>query len=107
MTSVFSNCQGDLLLQDSKLMLSNMKLTDALTISSASADLPELLRGELQMEFGLAAFSGNIQGELRSGEHEEHLIFESSGTFSNISVAQLAAFFGEDADGSIKEGIPW
>ena len=49
-------------------------------------------------------FSGNIQGELTSGAREEHLVFESSGTFANISVAQLAAFFGEDADGSIKAG---
>jgi hypothetical protein len=104
MTGVFSNCRGSLLLEDSKLMLSDMKLTDALTIASASADLPELLRGELQMKFALNAFSGNIEGELKSGEHAEHLIFESSGTFSNISVAQLAAFLGEDADGSITEG---
>jgi autotransporter translocation and assembly factor TamB len=81
-----------------------MKLTDALSITSASADLPELLRGHLQMEFALDAFSGNIQGELKSGAREEHLVFESDGTFSNISVAQLAAFFGEDADGSIKDG---
>ncbi len=104
MSSVFSNCRGSLLLQDSKLMLANMKLTDALSIKSASADLPELLRGQLQMEFALDAFSGSIQGELKSGAREEHLIFESSGVFSNISVAQLAAFFGEDADGSITEG---
>jgi len=104
MTGVFSNCRGSLLLKDSKLELAGMKITDALTISSASADLPELLRGQLQMEFDLDAFSGNIQGELSSGAHEEHLVFDSSGTFANISVAQLAAFFGEDADGSIKEG---
>jgi len=104
MTSIFSNCRGSLLLQGSKLVLANMKLTDALSIASASADLPELLRGQLQMEFALDAFSGNIQGELRSGEREEHLLFESSGTFANISVAQLGAFFGQDADGSIKEG---
>ena len=104
MTSVFSNCRGSLTLKDSKLELANMKITDALSISSASADLPELLRGQLQMEFGLDAFSGNIQGELSSGAHEQHLVFDSSGTFSNISVAQLAAFFGDDADGSIKQG---
>jgi hypothetical protein len=104
MTSVFSNCRGSLLLEDSKLVLANMKLTDALSITSASADLPELLRGQLQMEFALDAFSGNIQGELKSFAREQHLDFESSGTFSNISVAQLAAFFGQDADGSIKEG---
>ncbi len=66
MTSVFSNCRGSLLLQDSKLVLANMKLTDSLSIASASADLPELLRGQLQMEFALDAFSGNIQGELNS-----------------------------------------
>jgi len=104
MTSVFSNCRGSLLLEDSKLMLANMKLTDSLTIASASADLPELLRGHLEMEFALNAFSGNIQGDLRSGAREEHLVFESSGTFSNISVAQLGAFFGQDADGTINEG---
>jgi hypothetical protein len=104
MTSVFSNCRGSLLLQDSKLVLANMKLTDALSITSASADLPELLRGQLQMEFALDAFSGNIQGELRSRAREQHLDFESSGTFANISVAQLAAFFSQDADGSIKQG---
>jgi autotransporter translocation and assembly factor TamB len=104
MTGVFSNCRGTLTLADSKLVLSNMKLTDSLSIASASADLPELLRGQLQMEFALNAFSGNIQGELSSGAREEHLIFESSGTFGNISVAQLAAFFGQDADGTIKTG---
>ena len=104
MTSIFSNCRGSLLLQDSKLVLANMKLTDSLSIASASADLPELLRGQVQMEFALDAFSGNIRGELSSRAREEHLLFESSGTFANISVAQLAAFFGEDADGSIKEG---
>ena len=104
MTGLFSNCRGSLLLQDSTLVLANMKLTDALSISSASADLPELLRGRLQMKFGLDAFSGNIQGELSSAAREEHLDFESSGTFSNISVAQLAAFFGQDADGTVNQG---
>ncbi len=104
MSSVFSNCRGTLLLQDSKLMLANMKLTDSLTIASASADLPALLRGELQMQFALDAFSGSIQGELKSSTHDESLVFDGSGTFSNISVAQLAAFLGEDADGSITKG---
>jgi hypothetical protein len=104
MTSVFSNCRGSLLLQGSKLVLANMRLTDAFSIASASADLPELLRGRLQMKFALDAFSGNIQGELNSGAHDGRLVFDGSGTFANISVAQLAAFFGQDADGSIKEG---
>ncbi len=104
LTSVFSNCRGSLLIQDSKLVLSGMKLTDSLTIASASADLPELLRGQLQMQFALDAFSGNIQGEIQSGAHEEHLIFDGSGTFANVSVAQLAAFLGEDADGLIRDG---
>ena len=104
MTSLFSNCHGSLLIHDSKLVLAGMKLTDSLTIDSASADLPALLRGELQMEFALDAFSGNIQGELQSGAHEEHIIFDGSGTFAHISVAQLAAFLGEDADGQIKDG---
>ena len=105
MTSLFSNCRGSLLIQDSRLVLAGMKLTDSITIATASADLPELLRGQLQMEFALNAFSGDIQGELQSGAHEEHLIFDGSGTFAHISVAQLAAFLGgEDADGEIKDG---
>jgi hypothetical protein len=104
MTSVYSNCRGSLLLQDSRLILAGMKLTDALSINSASADLPALLRGELQMNFSLDAFSGSIDGELRSIARPHHLDFEGDGTFSNISVAQLAAFFGQDADGSIKQG---
>jgi hypothetical protein len=104
MSSVFSNCRGALLIQDSKLVLTGMKLTDSLTIASASADLPELLRGQLHMQFALNAFTGDIQGELQSGAHEEHLIFDGSGTFSHISVAQLAAFLGADADGVINDG---
>jgi hypothetical protein len=104
MTGLFSNCHGALLLKDSQLMLANMKLTDSLSITSASADLPELLRGQLQMNFAMDAFGGNIQGEVSNAAPEEHLEFESSGTFSNISVAQLAAFLGQDADGSITEG---
>ncbi|HEX4086139.1 MAG TPA: hypothetical protein VHY22_14585 [Chthoniobacteraceae bacterium] len=104
MTSVFSNCRGSLLLQGSQLELADMRLADSLRVVSATADLPALLRGQLQMQFNLDAFSGNIAGELSSAAREEHLQFESSGTFSNISVAQLAAFFGEDADGIIKQG---
>jgi hypothetical protein len=102
MTGLFSNCRGSLLIQDSQLILANMKLADSLSITSASADLPGLLRGQLQMQFALDAFSGKVQGELTNAapDHE----FDSSGTFSNISVAQLAAFFGQDADGSITEG---
>ncbi|MGA3171154.1 MAG: hypothetical protein ABSE62_09075 [Chthoniobacteraceae bacterium] len=104
MTGLYSNCRGTLLIQGTKLMLANMKLTDALTIASASADLPELLRGRLQMQFALDAFSGNVQGELNSSDHDDRLVFDGGGTFSSISVAQLAAFFGEDADGSITKG---
>jgi hypothetical protein len=104
MTSLFSNCRGSLLIQDSRLILAGMKLTDSLTIDSASADLPALLRGELEMQFALDAFSGGIQGEIRSGAHEEHLNFDGSGAFAHISVAQLAAFLGQDADGQIKDG---
>ena len=81
-----------------------MKLTDALSITSASADLAKLLQGRLEMKFSLAAFSGAIGGDLKSGAREEHLIFDGSGNFSNISVAQLGAFFGQDAGGSIKGG---
>jgi hypothetical protein len=104
MTSLFSNCRGALLIQDSKLLLTGMKLSDSLTIASASADLPELLRGRLQMQFALDAFTGSVQGELESGPHEAHILFDGSGTFAHISVAQLAAFLGQDADGLIKDG---
>jgi hypothetical protein len=102
MTGLFSNCRGSLLIQDSQLILANMKLADALSITSASADLPELLRGQVQMQFALDAFSGNVQGDLSNAGQDRE--FESSGTFSNISVAQLGAFFGQDADGSITAG---
>jgi hypothetical protein len=102
MVGLFSNCTGSLGLHESQLVLWDMKLADSVSIASASADLPALLHGRLQMQFELAAFSGKIQGELSSGE--EHLQFDSDGTFSHISVKQLAAFFGQDADGSITEG---
>ncbi len=104
MRNTFSDCHGTLLLEDSKLRLASMKLTDSISITSASAELPALLGGQLQMEFALAAFSGNIQGDLHSAAQQDHLQFESGGTFANISVAQLGAFLGEDADGTIKQG---
>ena len=104
MTSVFSNCRGALRLEGSRLILEGMKLTDSLSIMSASADLPELLRGQVEMAFALDAFSGNIEGELRSSSREQHLVFDGNGTFANISVAQLGAFLGQDADGTIQAG---
>lgn len=104
MTTLFSNCRGVLELQDSKLLIAGMQLSDSLSITSASADIPDLLQGQLEVEFALAAFSGSIQGDLHSSAREQHLFFESSGTFSNISVAQLAAFLGQDAEGTIKAG---
>jgi hypothetical protein len=62
LTGLFSNCHGSLLLQDSQLVLGDMKLTDSLSITSASADMPELLRGRLLSKFALDAFSGHVQG---------------------------------------------
>jgi len=100
----FANLRGTIALQDSRLTIADIKLEDALVIQNASADLPELLRGRLKMEFALGAFGGSIRGELRNAQRDQHLNFEGSGTFSQISIAQLASFLNEDADGAIKEG---
>lgn len=104
LTTHFANLHGTIALQNSRLALADLKLGDTLVIQNASADLPELLRERLKMDFALAAFGGAIRGELRSAPRDQHLNFESIGTFSRISIAQLADFFNEDADGAIKEG---
>src|SRR5439155_9742578 len=78
--------------------------TPAVTLQNLSTDIIELARGRLRMSFALAAFGATISGGIKNIAQDEHLNFESTGTFLNISVAQLAAFLGEDADGTIKEG---
>jgi hypothetical protein len=100
----FANVRGTVALQDSRISLADLKLEETVTLQSAKTDFIELLRGQLRMDVALAAFGGTIQGEVKSGSRDEHLNFESTGNFSNISVAQLAAFLGEDADGTIKDG---
>ncbi|MEA3187164.1 MAG: TamB, inner membrane protein subunit of complex [Chthoniobacter sp.] len=102
--TTFNNLRGTIALQNAQATVAAMKLGDDLVLQNVSADLPELLRGRLKVNFALSAFSGTIRGELRSAPRDKHLNFESSGGFSQISIAQLAAFLDEDAAGVIKEG---
>ncbi len=104
LTTKFQDLRGTIALQNSRLVLAGITLEDSLLIQNASADLPELLHGRLKMDFALAAFNGAVRGELRSASRDQHVNFEGSGTFSQISIAKLAAFLNRDADGVIKEG---
>ena len=104
LTTHFEDVRGEIALQNSRASVADLKLRDALVLQNASTDILVLLRGKLQTDFSLAAFGGTIRGEIKSGERDPHLNFDSAGTFSQISIAQLGAFLGEDADGTIREG---
>lgn len=104
LSTQFTGVRGTVARQDARLTLADMPLAERLVLQNASANLPEMAQGRLRMDFSLAAFGGTIRGELKSSTREEHLNFESAGTFSSISVGELAAFLGEDADGTIREG---
>lgn len=100
----FADLRGTIALQDSRVTVANLPFEHALVLQSASANLVELARGRLLVDFALAAFGGTIRGDLKSSNRDENLNFESAGRFAQISVARLAAFLGEDADGTIREG---
>lgn len=106
LVTVFTDLHGSMALKNARIAsIAGMKLAPALTIRSASIDLVRFLHERFQVEFDLAAFGGNIRGELRSAPSRQHRAnIESAGTFSQISIQQLSAFLGEDAEGTINTG---
>ncbi len=103
---VFLNVRGTTKLQDTKLLIADLRLDPAVEIRSLSADLAELANGRIDFEIQAAAFGGEIHGEAQTIAHEHPFTIEASVTFAQIGIAPLAAFLGapDSASGTIKEG---
>ena len=102
----FHNVRGTTAIQDAKVEIANLMLDTDVQVRSFSAELDDLARGELNLEMQVAAFGGNIRVAAETLSEERPLAFDATGTFSQISVAKLAAFLGytDAAGGTIKEG---
>ncbi|MDR3401204.1 MAG: translocation/assembly module TamB domain-containing protein [Chthoniobacter sp.] len=102
----FRNVRGTTAIQDTTVEIANLALDGDVNVHNFSAELDDLARGRLNLEMEIAAFGGNIRVAAQALSEERPLIFEATGTFSQIGVAKLAAFLGynDAAGGTIKEG---
>ncbi|MEP6671777.1 MAG: translocation/assembly module TamB domain-containing protein [Chthoniobacter sp.] len=102
----FRDVRGTTAFQDTTVEIANLALDSDVNVRSFSAELDDLARGRLNLEMQIAAFGGNIRVAAQALSEERPLIFEATGTFSQIGVANLAAFLGynDAAGGTIKEG---
>ncbi len=103
----FRHIRGTVSVQDETATVSDTTLEPGLILESASADLNELAAGRVEMDFNFRGFGGAIRGEVKSNvQSRESLALDGSGSFSQISIAQLAAFLGSEevAGGVVREG---
>ncbi|MGB8355299.1 MAG: hypothetical protein WCD79_15485 [Chthoniobacteraceae bacterium] len=102
----FIAVKGTTAVQNEKFSIANLSLENGMSVLSASSDLKEIANGRLKVEFEMAAFNGSIRGEIKSAQADLHSLLEANGSFAQISVAPLAAFFGFSgkAGGVIHEG---
>jgi len=106
LTKSFSDVKGTTALQNSKLSVGGLKLDDGMQIDTLSADLAELAQGKTEIDFGVSAFGGTIRGEVLLAPSNGRLRFEATGSFSQISLEDVARFVDskEPAGGILKEG---
>ena len=107
LTKTFSDVRGTMALQNSSISVADMVLQKGMRLENASADLGALTRRRLKMTFTLLAFNGKIQGDLDGFTREKHhLNFQTNGSFSQISIPDLARFLGsrETTGGIIEDG---
>ena len=102
----FTGLRGVTAIQNTRLVIADLAVDEGIRLKSLSTDLFEASRGRLQIDFDVAAFGGSIRGELLNAAHKRLRNYEITGSFSNISVAALAAFLDvkEKTGGTIKEG---
>ena len=102
----FANLRGTSALRDTRLTLADLQLQPGVWIKSISADFNAAAERGLQVAFDFASFGGSIHGELQHAPAGQQPNMEVAGTFSQISVADLAKFLEvrETAGGVIREG---
>ena len=102
----FRNVRGATAIQDAKVEIANLALDADVQVRNFSAELDDLARGRLNLDMQIAAFGGNIRVAAQALSEARPLVFEATGTFSQIGLAKLAPFLGfnDAAGGTIKEG---
>lgn len=102
----FRNVRGTTAIQNTKIEIADLALDPDVQVHTFSAELDDLARGRLNLEMQVAAFGGNIRVAAQALSDSRPLIFEATGTFSQIGLAKLAPFLGfnDAAGGTVKEG---
>lgn len=102
----FRNVRGTTAIQDTKVEIANLELDPDVQVHNFSVELDDLARGRLNLEMEVAAFGGSIRVAAQALSETRPLVFEATGTFSQIGLARLAPFLGSNdaAGGTIKEG---
>jgi len=102
----FDVLRGTTALQGARWRVADLNLSDGVILSSVSSNLDDMLKGNLQVDFDIAAFSGSVRGDLLKNATPGEPDYEIVGNFSNIAVEALGKFLHvqEKTGGVIKEG---
>jgi hypothetical protein len=103
---VFRNVRGTTKLDNARTELAAVVLEPDVTIQSLAVELAEIAKGRLNLELQVAAFGGGIRIETQTIPQDRQLVFEATGTFSQVAIGKLATFLGQSdaAGGTMKEG---
>ncbi len=102
----FRNVNGSTAVHDTAALVGELTLEPGFVVRSLSADLGELAAGRLNAEIQIAAFGGEIRGQIRTLRGQPGAGIDASALFSQINIAPLATFLNlsDAAGGTIKEG---
>ncbi len=102
----FRNVRGTTAIQGAKVEIGSLTLEPDVQVRSFTAELEDLAQGRLNLEMQLAAFGGTLRVAAETLSEDRPIVFDATGTFSQISIARLASFLGytDAAGGTIKEG---
>ncbi|HEX8294889.1 MAG TPA: hypothetical protein VF593_01200 [Chthoniobacteraceae bacterium] len=106
LTRSFRNLRGTTKLEGARAEFAGVMLQPGVELRSLSAKLDRLARGRLSLEMNLRAFGGEIRIGAQTLAQDHQLRFEATGTFSQISIGQLATFLAlsEATGGTIERG---
>ncbi len=102
----FRNVSGVTAVHDSRAFLTHLVLEPDIEVLSLSAQIPDLIKNNINGDIKIAAFGGNLRAQVRALTDQADGGIDASGEFSMLGIAPLATFFNlsDAAGGSVKEG---
>ncbi len=100
-SKTFRDLESRAALQGNRLHLAPLVLVEGIQLTAVDIGVSDAVRGRLDLDLNAEAFGGEIRVHAQANPGAQGEPLETSGAFSNLGIAPLAAFMGIEAAGGV------